>query len=91
MLYLPPLRGKPGRIDRLEGPRVTTLVSAFTSAKQLAERLAELQQAQVARRRERRYLAEFRAENYELLKRLAELRKRYRERGESDSSPGRSK
>lgn len=88
MLYLPPSRGKPGRIDRLEGQRVTTLVSAFTSAKQLAERLAELQQAQVARRRERRYLAEFRSENYELLKRLSELRKRYRE---VDSSQGRTK
>jgi DNA-binding NtrC family response regulator len=88
MLYLPPSRGKPGRIDRLEGTRVTTLVSAFTSAKQLAERLAEIQQAQAARRRERRYLAEFRAENYELLKRLADLRKRYRD---VDSSLGRGK
>ncbi len=88
MMYFPPSRGKPGRIDRLEGSRVTTLVSAFTSAKQLAERLVELQQAQAARRRERRYLAEFRSENYELLKRIAELRKRYRE---VDSSLGRSK
>lgn len=90
MLYLPPTRGKPGRIDRLEagGGKVTTLVSAFTSPKQLAERLSELQQAQAARRRERRYLAEFRQENYELLRRLSELRKRYRE---VDSTQGRGK
>ncbi|HMY57538.1 MAG TPA: hypothetical protein PK472_04755, partial [Pseudomonadota bacterium] len=77
-------------IDRLEagGGKVTTLVSAFTSPKQLAERLSELQQAQAARRRERRYLAEFRQENYELLRRLSELRKRYRE---VDSTQGRGK
>ncbi len=90
MLYLPPTRGKPGRIDRLEagGSKVTTLVSAFTSPKQLAERLVELQQAQAARKRERRYLSEFRSENYELLKRLSDLRKRYRE---ADSTQGRGK
>lgn len=90
MLYLPPTRGKPGRIDRLEAgsSKVTTLVSAFTSPKQLAERLSELQQAQAARRRERRYLSEFRQENYELLRRVSELRKRYRE---VDSTQGRGK
>ncbi|HMU37708.1 MAG TPA: hypothetical protein PKE31_01720 [Pseudomonadota bacterium] len=90
LLYSPPSRGKPGHIDRLEpgGGKTSPLLSTFTSAKQLAERLVELQQAQVARRRERRYLAEFRAENYELLKRLADLRKRYRE---ADSSQGRGK
>lgn len=86
LMYVPPFRNNPGRIDRLEaGGKVSSLVSSFTSAKQLAERLAELQQAQLARRRERRYLAEFRSENYELLKRLAELRKRYRE---AESTPG---
>ena len=67
---------------------MTTLVSAFTSPKQLAERLSELQQAQAARRRERRYLSEFRQENYELLRRVSELRKRYRE---VDSTQGRGK
>jgi hypothetical protein len=44
-------------------------------------------QAQLARRRERRYLAEFRAENYDLLRRFAELRRRLRDSDIDTSRP----
>lgn len=78
MLFAAPSGRKPGRIDRVEGGKLTALVPEFSEPKQLAERLNELFQAQLARRRERRYLAEFRAENFDLLRRFADLRRRLR-------------
>jgi DNA-binding response OmpR family regulator len=79
LLFAPPASKRPGRIDRVEGGRLIPLVTELHSPSQLAERLSELYQAQLARRRERRYLAEFRAENYDLLRRFQELRRRLRE------------
>lgn len=79
LLYAPPLNKRPGRIDRVEGGRLIPLVTELTTPAQLADRLEELYQAQLARRRERRYLAEFRAENYDLLRRFQDLRRRVRE------------
>jgi DNA-binding response OmpR family regulator len=87
MLYAAPSGKKPGRIDRVEGGKLTTLVPEFSDPKQLVERLNELFQAQLTRRRERRYLSEFRAENFDLLRRFADLRRRLRP---MDSSDGRS-
>ena len=79
LLYAPPINKRPGRIDRVEGGRLIPLVAEFHNPAQLADRLEELYQAQLARRRERRYLAEFRAENYDLLRRFQDLRRRVRE------------
>lgn len=79
LLFVPPSGKRPGRIERVEGGRLVPLVAEWHEPKQLAERLGELHQAQLARRRERRYLAEFRAENHDLLRRFADLRKRLRE------------
>ena len=79
LLFAPPANKRPGRIDRVEGGRLIPLVAELHSPSQLADRLGELYQAQLARRRERRYLAEFRAENYDLLRRFQDLRRRLRE------------
>lgn len=79
LLYAPPAGKRPGRIDRVEGGRLIPLVTEFHNPAQLSDRLEELYQAQLARRRERRYLAEFRAENYDLLRRFQDLRRRVRE------------
>lgn len=79
LLFSPPQPRRSGRIERMEGGRTVTLLAEFSEPKQLADRIAELHQAQLARRRERRYLAEFRAENYDLLRRFADVRRRLRE------------
>lgn len=79
LLFSPPQPRRSGRIERLEGGRTVTLMAEFTEPKQLADRVSEIHQAQLARRRERRYLAEFRAENYDLLRRFADVRRRLRE------------
>ncbi len=92
MLFAAPTSKRPGHIDRVEAGKFAALVPEFSDPKQLAERLNELFQAQLARRRERRYLAEFRAENFDLLRRFADLRRRLRpaesESGGSSSGRG---
>jgi DNA-binding response OmpR family regulator len=65
-----------GRLEIVETTKTIPLVEKFTSATQLTERLGELAEAHRAKGRERRYLQEFRDRNYELLRRLAELRKK---------------
>jgi DNA-binding response OmpR family regulator len=84
MLFSAPAAKRPGRIDRVEGGKLAPLVSEFSDPKQLVDRLNELFQAQLARRRERRYLSEFRAENFDLLRRFADLRRRLRPLDSSD-------
>lgn len=84
LLYVAPFGNTPGRIERVEGGKFTPVLPEFTDPKQLAERLTELFQAQIARRRERRYLSEFRSENFDLLRRFAELRRRLRPLESSD-------
>lgn len=86
MLFAAPSGKKPGRIDRVEGGKLAQLVPEFSDPKQLVERLSELFQAQLARRRERRYLSEFRAENFDLLRRFADLRRRLRPMDSSDGT-----
>jgi DNA-binding NtrC family response regulator len=85
LMFAPPANKRPGRIDRVEGGRLIPLVTELLTPNQIAERIGELYQAQLARRRERRYLAEFRAENYDLLRRFQDLRRRLRE-VEADSA-----
>ncbi|MCS6914399.1 MAG: response regulator [Myxococcales bacterium] len=77
LLFSPP--GKhPGKVEVLDGMQVISLLPSFTDAAQLAARLQELRDAQRARGRERRYLAAFREEHYELLKRYADFRMKMR-------------
>ncbi len=71
---------RPGRAEVIEGSRTIPLVPEFSNVKQLVERLDELRQAFTAKSRERRYLASFRQQNYELLKRYAELKQKLQKR-----------
>ena len=52
------------------------LVPEFSDGKQMVERIDELREAFRRKSRERRYLAAFRQENYELLRRYADLKQR---------------
>jgi len=80
LLWSPPAGKRAGVVERFDGRaeagKLVPLVPEFFEAKQLAERLPELFSAQLARRRERKFLADFRSENLDLLRRLADLRKR---------------
>lgn len=67
---------RPGRAQVLEGSRVIELVPEFSDARQMVERIDELREAFRRKSRERRYLAAFRQENYELLKRYADLKQK---------------
>ncbi len=80
LLWSPPVGRRPGQVERVDSRsdsgKLMPLLPEFYEAKQLADRLPELFSAQLARRRERKFLADFRSENLELLRRLADLRKR---------------
>jgi DNA-binding NtrC family response regulator len=76
ILYSKPGRTRPGKAEVLEGSRVIQFVPELGEASQMLERIGELRQAFVAKSRERRYLAAFREQNYELLRRYAELKQR---------------
>lgn len=80
LLWSPPAGRRPGQVERIDGRadngKLVPLLPEFYEAKQIAERLPELFSAQLARRRERKFLADFRSENLDLLRRLADLRKR---------------
>ncbi len=65
-----------GKLEIVETTRSISIVSQFTAATQLTDRLGEVAEAQRAKGRERRYLTSFRERHYELLRRLAELRRR---------------
>lgn len=67
---------RPGKAEVIEGSRAIALVPEFTNARQMVERIDELREAFRRKSRERRYLAAFRQENYELLKRYADLKQR---------------
>jgi DNA-binding response OmpR family regulator len=92
LLFSPPVGKRPGRIDRVEAGRLIPVLNELHTVNQISDRIGELYLAQMARRRERRYLAEFRAENYDLLRRFQDLRRRLREvEAETPSTPPDSK
>jgi len=67
---------KPGKAEVIEGSKAIALVPEFSEASQMVARIDELREAFRRKSRERRYLAAFRQENYELLKRYADLKLR---------------
>jgi DNA-binding NtrC family response regulator len=75
ILYTRPT-DKPGCAEVIEGSKVIPLIPELTDVGQMIERIDELRQAFRGRSRERRYLALFKQENYELLKRYAELKQK---------------
>ena len=76
ILYSRPHGMQPGKADVIEGSKTIPLVPEFSDGKQMVERIDELREAFRRKSRERRYLAAFRQENYELLRRYAELKQR---------------
>jgi DNA-binding NtrC family response regulator len=72
---------RPGKAEVIEGSKAIALVPEFSDAKQMVERIDELREAFRRKTRERRYLAAFRQENYELLKRYADLKIRLQRAG----------
>ncbi|HEX6839362.1 MAG TPA: response regulator [Polyangia bacterium] len=81
ILFSRPSGARPGRAEVLEGSKAIPLVPEFSDAKQMVERIDELREAFRRKSRERRYLAAFRQENYELLKRYADLKQRLQRAG----------
>jgi DNA-binding NtrC family response regulator len=75
ILYTRP-GGRPGRAQVIEGSKAIAFVPEFREAQQMVARIDELRDAFRAKSRERRYLAAFRQQNYELLKRYAELKQK---------------
>jgi DNA-binding NtrC family response regulator len=76
ILYSRPGDTRPGKAEVIEGSRAIALVPEFSEARQMVERIDELREAFRRKARERRYLASFRQENYELLRRYADLKQR---------------
>jgi DNA-binding NtrC family response regulator len=75
ILYSRPHNG-PGKAEVIEGSRAIALLPRFSNAQQMIERIDELKRAFVERSRERRYLAVFRQQHYELLRRFAEVKQK---------------
>ena len=67
---------KPGKAEVIGGSKAIALVPEFSEASQMVARIDELREAFRRKARERRYLAAFRQENYELLTRYADLKLR---------------
>jgi DNA-binding NtrC family response regulator len=63
-----------GRAEIVDGSRIIPVIGEFSDAAQMVARIDELREAQRRTARERRYLSQFRQENYDLLKRYAELK-----------------
>ncbi len=76
ILYTRPGQTKAGKAEVIEGSRVIAFVPEFRDVAQMVERIDELRAAFRAKSRERRYLVGFRQQNYELLKRYAELKQK---------------
>ena len=75
ILYTRP-GARPGKAEVIEGSKAIAFVPEFRDARQMLERIDELRDAFRVKSRERRYLAAFRQQNYELLKRYAELKQK---------------
>jgi DNA-binding NtrC family response regulator len=67
---------RPGKAEVIEGTKTILLFAELTDARQMVDRMPELRDASLRTTRERRYLATFRQENWELLRRFADLKQR---------------
>ena len=73
---------QPGKAEIVDGGRMIPLLPVFSAASQMVGRLDELREAFVGKSRERRYLAAFRQQNYELLRRFADLKQKLKRAAE---------
>src|SRR5262249_17062346 len=63
-----------GKVELVETLGSRTIISPFTDARQLLDRLDELAEAFRAKSRERRYLQAFRERHYDFLRKYVELK-----------------
>lgn len=63
-----------GKVELVETAGTRVIISPFTDAKQIVERLDELAEAFRAKSRERRYLQAFREKHYDFLRKYVELK-----------------
>jgi two-component system response regulator TctD len=63
-----------GQVELVETAGTRVIISPFTDAKQILERLHELAEAFRAKSRERRYLQAFREKHYDFLRKYVELK-----------------
>jgi DNA-binding response OmpR family regulator len=63
-----------GKVELVETVGTRVIISPFTDAKQIVERLDELAEAFKAKSRERRYLQTFRERHYDFLRKYVELK-----------------
>jgi DNA-binding NtrC family response regulator len=74
LLFSQPEGPRPGRVEVVDTQRSIPFLPAFVAPSQLAERLGELTEAYHATHRQRRYLASFRQQHFELLRRYQETK-----------------
>ena len=74
LLYAQPQGPRAGKVEIIDTQRAIPFIPAFVAPRQLVERLGELGEAYHATNRERRYLASFRQQHFELLKRYQEMK-----------------
>jgi DNA-binding NtrC family response regulator len=67
---------KAGKAEIVDGARVIPLIPELSDARQIMGRIDELKEAGLRTGRERRYLAQFRQDNFELIKKYAELKQK---------------
>lgn len=82
LLYVQPQGPRPGKVEVIDTQRAIPFIPAFVAPRQLVERLSELGEAYHATTRERRYLASFRQQHFELLKRYQEAKSRLHKAGQ---------
>jgi DNA-binding response OmpR family regulator len=71
-----PLGGRPGSVQVVETTRSIPFLPTFTEPQQIVDRIDELRDAFHATAKERKYLASFRQQHFDLLKRYADLKQR---------------
>lgn len=71
----------PGQARVVDGSKMIPILETLTSAEQVVAQLKDLREAQRRRRKERKYLAAFKEEHYDLLRRYADLKQRALRKG----------
>lgn len=76
LLYKAPSGDEPGTVQVMDGSRAIPFLPVFHSPSQILERIDDLRTAALATQSERRNLAAFRQQHFDLLKRYADIRQK---------------
>jgi hypothetical protein len=76
LVFRPPGDAGAGEVMMVESSKVVTLIPAYSDPDQLVEALQEVREALRRKARERRYVAVFRKQHSDFLKRYANLKKK---------------